>query len=241
MTGELHEIFSVYLTTQPLLWLTVTLVAFQVGTWMWQLAKLNPLVNPVLIAILILMALLRLTGTDYHTYFAGAQFIHFLLGPATVALAIPLYRQIQVIRKSALAILVALVCGSATAVARAALLGWGLGGSRQTVLSMIPKSVTTPIAMGVSETIGGLASLTTVVVILTGVVGASLGPWLLNRLRIKDPHARGLAMGTAAHGFGTARSLEEGEVNGAFAGLAMGLNGLLTAIAVPLLVHWVLG
>lgn len=238
MTQELHEIFSVYLAAQPLLWLTVTLVAYQIATWIWQLARLNPLANPVLIAILMLMALLYATGTEYRTYFNGAQFIHFLLGPATVALAIPLYRQVEAIRKSFVAVMLALVCGSTTAAGSAVLLGWALGGSHQTILSMVPKSVTTPIAMGVSEAIGGLASLTTVVVILTGVVGAALGPTVLNLLRIRDPRARGLAFGTAAHGIGTARALQESEVSGAFSGLAMGLNGLLTAILVPLLIHW---
>ena len=231
--GALREIW-VYLSTSPLLGLTVTLVAYQAGFWLYRKAKLNPLVNPVLIAIVALVALLSVTGTSYATYFEGAQFVHFLLGPATVALAVPLYRNFQAVRRSAVPLAVALLAGSITAAGSAVAIAWLLGASRETLLSLAPKSVTTPVAMGVAEQIGGLPSLTAVLVILTGITGAVLATGTLNLLRVKDWRARGFAIGVAAHGIGTARAYQENDVAGAFASLAMGLNALATAVLLPL-------
>jgi len=225
----------VYLSTTPLLGLTVTLVAYQAGMWIYTCAGLHPLLNPVLIAVVLLVGLLMVTGTDYRTYFDGAQFVHFMLGPATVALAVPLYRQFQKVRRSFALILVAILCGSATAALSAIGVAWTLGASRETLLSLAPKSVTAPIAMGIAEATGGVPSLTAVLVILTGILGAVLGTWTLNALRITDWRARGLAMGTASHGIGTARALQVNDVAGAFASLAMGLNGLATAVLLPLI------
>jgi predicted murein hydrolase (TIGR00659 family) len=232
--ATLSEIW-VYLAASPLLHLTLTLVAFQVGSWIYARVNMNPLANPVLIAVIIVLALLVGTGTNYATYFEGAQFVHFLLGPATVALAIPLYRQLQQIRRSALALLVSLISGSLTAALSAIAIVKILGGAQLTLISIAPKSVTAPVAMGISQQLGGLPSLTAVLVILTGILGAMLGPPLMTRLGIVDWAARGLAMGTASHGIGTARALQVNEVAGAFAGLAMGLNAFATAILLPLL------
>jgi len=235
MTPRLGEIW-VYLEASPLLGLTLTLLAYQGALIVHKRCGGHPLANPVLIAVTALVTLLSLTGTPYQTYFDGAQFVHFLLGPATVALAIPLYRQIDAIKKSLLAIVVALLTGSVTAVASAIGIGWALGGTAPILLSLAPKSVTTPIAMGVSEQIGGLPSLTAAMVVLTGIFGATFGPWLLDRVRVSDQMARGIAMGVAAHGIGTARMIHLNPVAGAFSGLAMGLNGLATAILLPALV-----
>jgi len=226
----------VYLSASPLLFLTMTLLAYKGGLWLHQRCNYNALVNPVLIAVTVLVALLALTETDYSTYFEGAQFVHFLLGPATVALAIPLYRQVQQVRKSLLAILVAVTCGSLAAVVSAVGIGWMLGASEQTLLSLAPKSVTTPVAMGISEQLGGLPSLTAAAVILTGIIGAMTGTGLLKMLRIEDSRASGLAIGVASHGIGTARALQINEVAGAFSGLAMGLNALATALLIPILI-----
>lgn len=237
MRGDLHEIW-VYLSASPLLGLTVTLVAYQAGYWLYGRSGLNPLFNPVLIAVVALVALLKLTGTEYGDYFEGAQFVHFLLGPATVALAVPLFQQLQQVRRSLLAVLVAVVAGSATAALSAVGIAWALGASRETILSLAPKSVTTPIAMGIAEQIGGLPSLTAVLVILTGMTGAMLATATLNLVRVKDWRARGLAVGVASHGIGTARAIAVHPVAGAFAGLAMGLNGVATAILLPLLATW---
>lgn len=237
MTRDLHEIW-VYLAASPLLGLTVTLVAYQAGYWLYRKSGHNPLVNPVLIAVVALVALLTLTGVDYPTYFEGAQFVHFLLGPATVALAIPLFQQLRQLRKSMLAITVSVVVGSLTAAGSAVGIAWLLGASRETMLSLAPKSVTTPIAMGIAEKIGGLPPLTAVLVILTGMTGAMLTTHTLNFLGIKDWRARGLAIGVASHGIGTARAILVHPLAGAFAGLAMGLNGVATALLLPMLAAW---
>ncbi len=233
MTGA-RDIW-VYLAASPLLHLTLTLIAYQAGLWVNRRAGGHPLANPVLFAVAALVALLLATGTPYSAYFEGAQFVHFLLGPATVALAIPLYRQFAAVRRSAIAILVSLVAGSLTAAGSAVAIAWAMGAARESVISLAPKSVTAPVAMAISQQLGGLPSLTAALVILTGISGAMLGPVLLNAMRIRDWQARGLAIGTAAHGIGTARAMQVNEVAGAFSGLAMGLNALATAILVPLL------
>ncbi len=225
----------VYLSANPLWHLTLTLAAFVAASRLYQKARCNPLLNPVLLSVIAIVAFLHYSNTSYERYFQGAQFVHFLLGPATVALAIPLYRQFERVRKSAPAILISLLAGSVTAVASAVFLAWLLGAQLVSIISLAPKSVTTPVAMGISEKMGGLPSLTAVMVILTGIIGAMLGPTLLNWLKIKDSAARGLAMGTASHGIGTARALEESELSGAFSGLAMGLIAIATAILLPLL------
>ena len=234
MKGELHEIW-VYLSTTPLLGLTVTLCAYVLGYYLYRKCRFNPLINPVLIAVLLLVSLLLASDTPYSRYFEGAQFVHFMLGPATVALAVPLYRQFHLVRRSASAVAVALAFGSLTAVLSAIGIAWLLGASRATLLSLAPKSVTTPVAMGIAEQIGGLPSLTAVLVILSGITGAVLGTYTLDLVRVKDWRARGLAMGVASHGIGTARAFTVNEVAGAFSSLAMGLNALATAVLVPVL------
>ncbi len=236
MTG-LRDVW-VYLSASPLLHLTMTLVAFQAGSWIYEKANRNPLLNPVLLSVIAVVTMLVITGTAYKEYFEGAQFVHFLLGPATVALAIPLYRQFDKVRGSALAILSSVLAGSLTAILTALAIGSLLGGSTDTLLSLAPKSVTAPVAMGISEQLGGLPSLTAVLVILTGIAGAMLGPVVLDMIGVKDWAARGLAMGTASHGIATARALQVNEVAGAFSGLAMGLNALATAILLPLIWNW---
>jgi predicted murein hydrolase (TIGR00659 family) len=225
----------VYLSASPLLHLTLTLVAYQFSAFLYRRGRLNPLFNPVLLSIVLIVVVLTATATTYDTYFDGAQFVHFLLGPATVAMAIPLYRQFDKVRRSALAVVASIVVGSITAAASAVAVAWLLGGSKQALVSLAPKSVTAPVAMGISEQLGGLPSLTAVLVIATGILGAVAGPFVLNLLGIKDMAARGLAMGTASHGIGTARAMQVNEVAGAFSGLAMGLNALATAILLPLI------
>ncbi|MDD5249186.1 MAG: LrgB family protein [Rhodocyclaceae bacterium] len=234
MTPKLAEIW-VYLAASPLLGLTVTLVAYQGAYWLYRRAGCNPLANPVLIAVTALVALLTLTGTSYPTYFAGAQFVHFLLGPATVALAVPLYAQFRRVRTLLVPVAAGLVAGCLTAILTAIAVGKWCGASTPTLLSLAPKSVTTPIAMGVAERIGGIPSLTAVLVIATGILGAVGARWLFNSMRIDDPAIRGFAIGVASHGIGTARAFQVSEEAGAFAALAMGLNGALTALLLPAL------
>ena len=225
----------VYLAQKPLTGLTLTLCAYVVGDWLYEKSGRNPLLNPVPIAIILIAGLLWTTGIPYKDYFEGAQFVHFLLGPATVALAVPLYQQLETLKESGPALLIGILVGSGTAAGCAYGFAYLGGASVQTLLSIAPKSVTAPIAMGISEQLGGLPSLTAVFVILTGITGAVLGPLVLNLTRIKDWRARGLAMGVAAHGLGTSRAFQVNAVAGAFAGLTMGLNGLATAILIPLI------
>jgi len=189
----------------------------------------------VLLAIIVLVAALHFTGTPYATYFDGAQFVHFLLGPATVALAVPLYAQFGRLRALALPLAGALIAGSLTAIGSVIGIAWLLGASESTLLSLAPKSVTAPIAMGIAEKIGGIPSLTAVLVIMTGVSGAMMAKYVLDALRIRDHGVRGFAVGLAAHGIGTARAFQVSEQAGAFAGLGMGLNGATTAILMPLM------
>jgi predicted murein hydrolase (TIGR00659 family) len=240
MTPDLYQVW-VYLSTSPLLSLTLTLIAYQGGLWIYEKMDRRPLFNPVLIAVIFLAGLMLLTETDYKTYFAGAQFVHFLLGPATVALALPLYRQVAAVRRSLLAITVAVLAGGITAAGTAIGIAKLFGATERTLMSLAPKSVTAPVAMGISEQLGGLPSLTAVLVMLTGIIGAVMATYILNALRIKDWRARGFAAGVAAHGIGTARALQVNEIAGAFSGLAMGINALASAVLLPLLVRWLLG
>jgi putative effector of murein hydrolase len=175
-----------------------------------------------------------LTGTPYETYFGGAQFVHFLLGPATVALAVPLHAQLGKLTHAFWPVCGALLAGAATALVSAVGIAWALGASDITLLSIAPKSVTTPIAMGIVERLGGLPSLTAVLVVSTGIIGAVGAKYVLDALRITDHSVRGFALGTAAHGIGTARAFQESDEAGAFSGLAMGLCGLVTAVLFPL-------
>jgi predicted murein hydrolase (TIGR00659 family) len=233
--------FWVYLATSPLFWLALTLSVYLGADKLSALSGRNSFVNPVLIAIALLGAVLIATGTSYETYFEGAQFVHVLLGPATVALAIPIVRYRAQIRANALPLLVALVVGAVVGIASAVGLAAAFGLDPALVASLAPKSVTAPIAMGVARELGGVPELTAVLVIATGITGAALVTPTLNLLRIRDWRARGCAVGLAAHGIGTARALQVNPVAGTFAGLAMGLNGLVTAFAAPVVVRWVLG
>ena len=236
MTGPLGDIW-VYLSATPLLWLTATLVAYLIGVLLFDRVRRNPMVQPVAVAVVLLVAVLMISDTAYESYFDGAQFVHFLLGPATVALAVPLYAQWSRVKRSVLPMAAALAAGSLTAVTSAIGIAFLLGASRESVMSLAPKSVTTPIAMGIAEKIGGLPSLTAVLVILTGIIGAMTATPLLNLMGLKDYAARGFAVGLAAHGIGTARAFQVSELAGAFAGIAMGLNALATALIVPLVIR----
>ena len=227
----------VYLSASPLLWLTATLIAWLVADGLSRAAGRHALVNPVLIAILLLGGLLWLTDTPYGRYFEGAQFVHFLLGPATVVLAIPLYRNLALVRRNLLPMLAALAVGSLVAIVSALGIAAAFGVPREVLVSLAPKSVTAGIAMAVSDSLGGIPSLTAALVIMTGIIGAVLVTPLMNALRIRDYAARGFAVGLASHGIGTARAFTVNSVAGVFAGIAMGLNAVVTAILVPVVLR----
>jgi len=224
----------VYLSQTPLLWLTVTLLVYAVVDAASLATYRNPLMNPVLHSIWIIGLFLYVTGTSYTTYFGGAQFVHFLLGPATVALAVPLYENRKLVAAAILPMLAALLVGSATAIVSVVLFAEAAGLPRDIVLALAPKSVTAGVAMGISETLGANPAITVIATVLTGVMGAIAVTPAMNWLGITDFRARGFAAGLASHGLGTARAFQVDEVAGVFAGIAMGLNALVTSLLVPL-------
>jgi predicted murein hydrolase (TIGR00659 family) len=225
-----------FLAATPLLWLSLTLGAYLVAVAVNERCNKMPLLNPTLLAITLVVVVLTVTGTSYKRYFDGAQFVHFLLGPAIVAMAIPLYRHTEMIRKSAGALFAGLGIGCATAILSSVLLTRALGSGRELWLSMAPKSATAAISMAVSGKIGGVPALTAVLTISTGITGACLASYVLRLVGVKEWHARGFAMGLSSHGIATARAFQENEIAGTFAGLAMALNGIATAAFVPLIV-----
>ncbi|WP_192034368.1 LrgB family protein [Halomonas sp. YLGW01] len=227
----------VYLSGNPLLSLLVTLAAFLLATRINIFFGRTTLLHPVVISIALLISFLLLSGIEYRTYFEGAQFIHFLLGPATVALAIPLYDHRERVQRLIWPIMIACVTGIVAAVGSTLGIAMLMGATRETLLTLAPKSVTSPIAMGIAEQLGGIPSLAAGLVLLTGSIGCALGPLVFRLLNIQDPTVKGFTLGLAAHGFGTAQSFSSiGALAGAFAGLAMGLTGLLTAFLLPMIV-----
>lgn len=198
----------VYLTGDPLLWLSITVTLFWLAKLIY--TKLNglPLLNPVLISIATIVALLLLTDTDYDQYFEGAQFIHFLLGPATVSLAVPLIEQIDTLKRNLVPISIALLVGSLVGILSTIALCMATGIDGSMLMSLLPRSITTPIAMGVADQIGGSPELTVVFVVITGVLGAAFGIPVMGKLMKKDPVSGGFALGITSHGIGTARAFE---------------------------------
>jgi predicted murein hydrolase (TIGR00659 family) len=230
----------VYLAGEPLLWLTVTVSAYVVADRISAASGRNPLVNAVVIAVALIGALLALTRTGYATYFEGAQFVHFLLGPATVALAVPLVNNLGAVRRNIVPMLAALLAGSVTAILSAIGLAAAFGAPQAVLVAIAPKSVTAAVAMAISSQLGGEPALTAVLVITTGIIGAIIVTPLFNAMGITNREARGFAAGLASHGIGTARAFQVSETSGLFAGLAMALNAIVTAILVPLLLRLML-
>ncbi|HEV7249727.1 MAG TPA: LrgB family protein [Shinella sp.] len=224
----------VYLATSPLLWLAGTLVVWLIATAIAGLAPTNPLLNPIMLSIAAIAIVLCVTGIDYGTYFDGAQFIHFLLGPATVALGIPLFEKLSLVKSNLVPMLSALVVGSFTAVGSTVFFSDLFGFSPEVVASMAPKSTTAAVAMAISSGLQGDPALTAAVVVLTGICGAIVVTPMMNAMRIKDFSARGFAVGLASHGIGTARAYSVDPVAGLFSGIAMGLNAVLTSLIVHL-------
>lgn len=230
----------VYLSASPLLWLTLTLVTWILASELSKRLGRHPLVNPVLISILALSVMMITAEVPYERYFAGAQFIHFLLGPATVAIAVPLYRKWDDVRALLLPISVALLVGSVVAMASVIVLGQVFDLPRDILLSFLPKSATAGVAMAVSQSLGGDPSLTAVLVILTGIFGALIVTPFMTMMRINDYAARGFAVGLTSHGIGTARAYEVNTTAGLFAGIAMALNAVATSVLGPFAARYLL-
>ena len=229
---NIHEIW-VYLSGSPLLALILTLAAYQVGVLVYERTQLNPLANPVLIAVTLIALAITALDMPYATYFEGAQFVHFLLGTATVSLAVPIYNALPSLRGRVLPLVAALIGGGVTSIVSAVAIARLLGADEAIVGAMVVKSITAPIGMGVAERIGASPTLTAVFAVTTGILGAALARFVLDALRCREWWQRGFAIGVASHGIGTSRAFSVNPEAGTYAGLAMGLHGVLGAVAIP--------
>jgi predicted murein hydrolase (TIGR00659 family) len=225
----------VYLSGTPLLALILTLSAYQLGVIIYERSNKNPIANPVGIAVIVVASILHFGNIPYAKYFEGAQFIHFLLGTATVALAVPIFHGYEALRKHWLSLVTALICGAITSIASATLIAKALGADSTLIAPLFAKSVTAPIAMGVAEQLGASPTLTAVFAVITGIIGATIGRFILDAVGCKQWWQRGFALGTAAHGIGTSRAFSVNAEAGTFASLAMGLHGILGALLIPFL------
>jgi predicted murein hydrolase (TIGR00659 family) len=236
---EKHSIVEiwVYLSGSPLFALFITLAAYQIGLWIYQHFKNNPLANPVAIAILLVCCVIQAIDMPYSSYFEGAQFIHFLLGSATVSLAIPIYRGLSSLKGRSFPLIASLITGGLVSIISGVGIAKLLGAGSEITGAMYPKSVTAPIAMGIAERIGISPTLTAIFAVATGILGAILAPFVLNTLGMKAWWQRGFAIGIGAHGIGTSRAFSIHPEAGTYASLAMGMNGVISAIAIPVLYH----
>ena len=229
---NIHEIW-VYLSGSPLLALILTLTAYQVGVMIYERTQLNPLANPVLIAVTLIALAITALDMPYATYFEGAQFVHFLLGTATVSLAVPIYQALPSLRGRVLPLVAALIGGGVTSIVSAVAIARLLGADESIAGAMVVKSITAPIGMGVAERIGASPTLTAVFAVTTGILGAALARFVLDALRCREWWQRGFAIGVASHGIGTSRAFSVNPEAGTYAGLAMGLHGVIGAVAIP--------
>ena len=227
-----------YITNTPLVWLLLTMGSFKIGIIVYEKFNKHTLLQPIIIAYIIIMTVLLLTGVSYEEYFKGVEIIHFFLGPATVALALPLYNNLKHIKSLFFPILITLVVAGTFTIAIAIALLWVLDAQLPTILSMTTKSITAPIAIITSEQIGAIPSLAVGFVIITGIIGALLGTAIFKLLKIKHDTSKGFALGVVSHGIGTARAIEISEKAAAFSALAMGLTGILTAVFLPLVIQF---
>lgn len=222
------------LLTSPLWGIILSIVAFELGLWIYRRTKIT-FFNPLLIAILVVLGTLVFFDIDFDQYNVGGQYLTFFLGPATVILAVPLYHQRKLLKRNLVPILGSVVVGCITAITSVHLLARAFGLEEAVGVSMVPKSVTTPIGIELSSQLGGVPSITVAMIVLTGIFGAVAGPAFCRLFGIKDPVAVGLSMGTASHALGTTRAMELGETEGAMSGLSIGLAGLITVFMAPLL------
>jgi putative effector of murein hydrolase len=233
---NIHEIW-VYLSGSPLLALVLTLSAYHVGVLVYERANRHPLANPVAIAVILVAVAITVIDMPYAKYFEGAQFVHFLLGTATVALAVPIHQGLAGMRGRMVPLLAALLAGGATSIASAVGLAKLLGADPAIVGGFYAKSVTAPIAMGVAERIGASPTLTAVFAVSTGILGAVLAKFVLNAVGSRAWWQRGFALGIASHGIGTSRAFSVNPEAGSYASLAMGLHGIAGAILIPLVIR----
>ncbi|MCD7971503.1 MAG: LrgB family protein [Candidatus Azobacteroides sp.] len=215
----------------------ISTVAYAFGMWLFRKTKL-PFLNPLLIAIILIISVLLIFDIPYEKYNAGGQIISFFLAPATVVLAVPLYRQFELLKRHLIPILIGVIAGSATAVACVLGLSKLVGLDREMIISLLPKSITTPMGLSISESTGGNVSITMMAILITGVFRVVICPYILRWTHIKNSVAKGISIGTSAHALGTSKALEMGEVEGAMSGLAIGLAGITTVLIISVLVNF---
>ncbi|HRA23069.1 MAG TPA: LrgB family protein, partial [Usitatibacteraceae bacterium] len=228
-----------YLSGSPLLALILTLAAYQTGVVVYERFDRNPLANPVAIAIALVAAVITAIDMPYAKYFEGAQFVHFLLGTATVALAVPIYKGLEALRGRIFPLLAALLAGGATSIASAVGIAKLMGADAAIIGGFYAKSVTAPIAMGIAERVNVSPTLTAVFAVTTGILGAILVRFVMDAIGMKSWWQRGFAVGVAAHGIGTSRAFSVHPEAGTYASLGMGLHGVLGAVLIPLSTRWI--
>lgn len=214
----------------------LSLAAFEIGLFINRKTKIA-IFNPLLIAIALVIGFLTLFNIDFDTYNNGGKFINMFLGPSTVVLAVPLYKQIDLLKKNAKAILAGVFLGSLIGICSIIGISYLLGLDTTLIKSLIPKSVTTPIGISISNQIGGITAVTVLSIIITGVIGAIIGPAVCKLFKIEDSIAVGVSIGTASHAVGTTKALELGEIEGAMSSLSIGVAGIMTVILAPLILN----
>lgn len=223
------------LISSPSFFIMISLITFEIGCYINKKIKIA-ILNPLLVSIILLIVFLKCFNISVNEYNTGGQFITFLLAPATVVLAVPLYKKIKLFKANAIPIFIGISLGTIGGIISVIVMCNIFGISRKISLSMIPKSITTPIGMAVSKQIGGIPSITVAAIIITGITGAVIGPTIFKVFHINDRVARGIALGCSSHAVGTSKAIELGEVEGAMSSLAIGLTGLITVIVAPILV-----
>lgn len=223
-----------WLTSSPLFGIAITLAGYLLGRRLHQRTG-SPVFQPVLVAVVLIVLVLKIGRISYAEYLTGGSYIGFWLGAATVALALPLHHEWHLVKRAAVPIAAGVLAGALVSITSAVLLTKLGGGTRVLQLTMAPKAATTPVSLALSTQIGGIPALTAALTIVAGITGAIAGPWVLDRIGVRDLRARGIAMGSVTHGIGTARALQESRTEGAFSALSMGLTAVATSVLVPLL------
>lgn len=222
-----------FLTSNMFFGIFISLVAYEIGQIIYEKTKL-PIFNPLLVAIVIVIALLKIFNIDFETYNQGGQFINMFLGPATVILAVPLYKQLSLLKKNFIPIIIGITVGCFVSVISIILLSKVFGLDNNIIISLLPKSVTTPIGIEISNSLGGVTGVTVLAIIITGITGAIIAPIVCKIFRITNPVAIGIGIGTASHAVGTSKALEIGETEGAMSSLSIGIAGVMTVVIAPL-------
>lgn len=225
-----------YINNTPLTWIVITLLSYKIGIIIYEKFNKHTLLQPIITSYIVILSLIIYTNTSFEEYFKSVEIIHFFLGPATVALALPLYKNLKYLKVLFIPVLATLFIAGVFSIVIAVCLLWILGAELPTILSMTTKSITAPIAVITSEQIGAIPSLAVGFVIITGMIGAVFGSIIFRLIKIKHETSEGFALGLVSHGIGTARAIEISEKAAAFAALAMGLSGILTAVFLPLII-----